>query len=372
MAPIRVLLSGGGTGGHLVPGLNLGHELLARGDVVHLARTGRAVEAPFLPGVPGITVHDVPVMRRGLALPFAVSKSLGPARRLLRRERIDVVVGLGGGGSLPAIVAARLGGIPFVLLEQNVHPGRANRLAARFARRLYTAFPDTVRLLAPRPAVHTGMPLRPGLGRPADGEVRRRLAVEGKTVLLVFGGSQGAQVLNECVPRLAAGLAGDLRRRVAIVHLSGIGKEGRTAAAYSGTGVDVHVLPFHRDMARLYSIADLVLCRAGGTSLVELAAAGRAAVVVPFPWHRDQHQAANARWFVDAGAFVSLDQEILVRGGGGELLATLLRDEARRCAMGRTARRALPLDAGARIADELHRIVEARRTRRVAAERQVE
>ena len=156
---MRVLVSGGGTGGHLVPGLNLLRELRAPGNELHLVRPGRTVEERFLRGLEDVHVHEARLPDSGLALPFALTKSLVPARRLLQEARIDIVVGLGGRGSVPSALAAYTQRIPFVLLEQNVVPGRAVKWLARLARRVFTSFPETVRHLGRVPAVATGMPL---------------------------------------------------------------------------------------------------------------------------------------------------------------------------------------------------------------------
>ncbi|MFQ5504074.1 MAG: glycosyltransferase [Planctomycetota bacterium] len=359
----RFLLAGGGTGGHLVPGLSLARSLAARGAELHLVRSGRAVENDFLKELdsldPRMAVHEIPWHGRGVLLPFLLARSLVPAHRLIRSVKPDVVVGLGGGGGLTCLVAAWRRGIPFVLLEQNVVPGKANRLMARFARRVYTAFPDTVKAFAGRSAVWSGMPLRPGLGRPAEAArsaaaLGRRLGFDpSKTLLLVLGGSQGARALNEAVPGLVASLPDELKEGVAVVHISGRGNERSTARAWGEASTEAHILPFCVEMEALYSAADLVLCRGGGTTLHELAAAGRPSIIVPYPWHRDRHQYANAEWFEERGASRVLEQDQLTGGGGLCLLIELLSDASARRRMGASARRSLPLDAGTRISAEL-------------------
>lgn len=353
---MRILVSGGGTGGHLVPGLNLLREL--RGDrmELHLVRPGQRVEDLFLRDFPELRVHSLPVSRSRIAAPFTLSKGILPARRLLARERIDLVVGLGGRGSLPSLVAAITRGTPFVLLEQNVVPGRAVKLVARFAQRVYTAFPETVRRLGRAPAIATGMPLRRGLGHSADPEYRRQIAGDAETVVLVIGGSQGAAALNRGLPRLFAQIEAARLGKVAFVHLAGAGKESEAARAYADHGLRAQVRAFADDMPALYAASDLVVCRGGGTTLIEVAAAARPAIVVPYPWHKDRQQYHNAEWFVARDAMAVLEQSQIEAGEGADLVAQFVRDPEMRTRMGDNGRRSVPIDAGPRIARELRRI----------------
>ncbi|MCA8968144.1 MAG: UDP-N-acetylglucosamine--N-acetylmuramyl-(pentapeptide) pyrophosphoryl-undecaprenol N-acetylglucosamine transferase [Planctomycetes bacterium] len=353
---MRVLVSGGGTGGHLVPGLNLLRELRAPGNELHLVRPGRTVEERFLRGLEDVHVHEARLPDSGLALPFALTKSLVPARRLLQEARIDIVVGLGGRGSVPSALAAYTQRIPFVLLEQNVVPGRAVKWLARLARRVFTSFPETVRHLGRVPAVATGMPLVRGLGHRADPAVRQRFAGDAECLVVVVGGSQGAEALNRALPRLFAKLPEAKDGRVAIVHIAGQGKEAVAARAYAEHGLRASVQTFVEDMPRLYAAADFIVCRGGGTTLVEVAAASRPAVVVPYPWHRDRQQFHNAEWFERRGAMHVLDQKRLESGEGVDVLARLVRDRDERVAMGERGRLAVPIDAGPRIARDLRTI----------------
>jgi len=361
MSAPKILLAGGGTGGHLVPGLCLARSLAADGVQVHLARAGRAVEEEFFASVGSASVesHVVPWRGNGIRMVWQLVAGLRPAARLLDRIRPDVVVGLGGGSGVPCLMTAARRRIPFVLLEQNVIPGKANRLMARFARRVYTAFPETARASRRANAVHSGMPLRPEIFRTrecvgAADRLRREFGIHtDKTVLLVAGGSQGAAALNVGVPDLLSSLPDEIADGLAVVHLSGRGKEGEALAAYRKVAVEAHILPFHCDTPALYELCDLVICRGGGTTLIEVAAAGRVAVVVPYPHHRDQHQLANARWFEERGVARVLTQAELQAGNGLGSLVELLSDHDLRASMARVARTVLPIDAGARISGEL-------------------
>lgn len=356
---MRLLISGGGTGGHLVPGLNLVRELRSRGVSMHLALPGRSVERAFLRGFEDVKVHDMPMSNARFALPLTLSRRVIPARKLLTRENIDLVVGLGGGGSLPCLVAAATQRVPFVLLEQNVVPGRAVKFMGRFAQRVYTSFPDTLGQLRKSAAIATGMPLRPGLSYRADAALRKRYAGESSVIVLVLGGSQGATSLNRSLPRLFQALDSVGRGDVAFVHIAGHGKEDETRRAYAEQGLRATVLPFAEEMASLYAIADLVVCRGGGTTLVEVAATGRPAVVIPYPWHRDKQQLHNAKWFESRGAMRILEHGQLEVGAGSEVLDDLLQDAALRRRMGEAGRLALPTDGGARIARDIESLLRA-------------
>jgi UDP-N-acetylglucosamine--N-acetylmuramyl-(pentapeptide) pyrophosphoryl-undecaprenol N-acetylglucosamine transferase len=339
-----------------VPGLNLAQRLAATGCQVHLLRGGRAVENAFLGEHSLASVHSLRGANGGLSRALGVLRGASAARRLLRRIDARVVVGLGGGDSLPGALAALSLRRPLVLLEQNVVAGRVNRWLSRFAFRAYTAFPETAGAL-PR-AIATGTPLRPRAAAEAAFFERLGLAhlarrPRSRTVLLVVGGSQGAQAMNAALPALLARLPAELRAATSVVHVAGSGKEAATMAAYAGTDLEVHVLAFERDLLRLYELADLVVCRGGGTSLCEIAAAGRPAVVVPYPWHKDRHQEKNGEWFERVGSCRVLPQARLEKGDGADLLAGLLRDGELRRAMGERGRQSLPLDGASRIAADI-------------------
>ena len=374
MTSICVVLSGGGTGGHLVPGLNLAGQLLAQGDKVSLVCSGGMVEWAFLSPVslasryPGLELHQQDLGGSRIGMPFSMARNIAKSRRLLKRLEADIVVGLGGRASLPCLLAARLQGLPFVLLEQNAVPGRANLLAARFARRVYAAFPDTRRAFSTRlekdgVLVESGMPLRKNLPAPRNPELLSATGVpDGALLVLVVGGSQGAMDLNRLLPRLFATLDPDLKEKLFVLHLSGVGKEPECSALYRYHGLRAKVLPFIEELAPYYAIADLVVCRGGGTTLFELAAAGKAALVLPYPWHKDRQQYHNAEYFERRGAFRILDQEDLRHeeleaSPAFVLLDRLCRDQALREDMGRRARAAIHKDAREKIAQDLHHIV---------------
>ncbi len=381
MTSMRVLLCGGGTGGHLVPGLVLARRLLSQGHEVDLVRPGRQVEEHFLGmgawggGERGeLGIHRLPMSRGKLRLPFSLPRAVRRSRRLIRELQSDIVVGLGGFASLPPLVAAWTKGVPFALLEQNLVVGKVNRLALRFSERMYTAFPlsDTRmggedsrkdRALLLDKVRDYGMPLRAGIPAARDHELRRRFAIaDSKKVLLILGGSQGARDLNLGLPSFLAELPQEQRDSLAVLHVAGPGKESECAKAWQETGLEAHVFAFIEDLAPYYALADLVICRGGGTTLYEVASAGRPALVIPYPWHADRQQALNAGYFEKAGVFRQIEQERLLqasadREGALQWIGDMLLESEKARAMGRDASSLLPHGAADRILMDLIRIL---------------
>jgi UDP-N-acetylglucosamine--N-acetylmuramyl-(pentapeptide) pyrophosphoryl-undecaprenol N-acetylglucosamine transferase len=324
-----ILLAGGGTGGHLFPGVAVAEAVARRapGSRGLLAITARdavsahgaacpleqvRVDSPRRPaGASGVPVFGARMAR-------AVTKSL----RLLREERVSVVVGLGGYGSVAPVVAARMAGIPALLLEQNAVPGQATRVLSRLAAVTAASFPGIAARGVRGRVVLTGNPLRAGVLHTRADHVELGLA-PGVATLAVLGGSLGARGMNErfaaALPALAKSMwptgaelaAGEPpgNPRFQVIHATG--SERGTAEmlrVYRRLGIRACVRPFFSDMASVYGTADAALCRAGGTTVAELAAVGLPAVLVPYPHHADGHQRENARELVDAGAAAVLEE----------------------------------------------------------------
>jgi UDP-N-acetylglucosamine--N-acetylmuramyl-(pentapeptide) pyrophosphoryl-undecaprenol N-acetylglucosamine transferase len=361
--PLRVLIAGGGTGGHLFPGVALAEAIVARGGHVAFVGTARGIEARVIPelgfplhlvDVAGIKGRGVGGLLRGVAkLPRAGVQALG----IVRRERPDVVVGVGGYASGPIVASAALTGRATAILEQNSVAGLTNRLLGRLVRRVFTMFPDARGDFPARKVRHVGNPIRRSiLAALREPAAEHRAADQPR--LLVFGGSQGARALNDAMiagaPALLAALPG-----LEIRHQTGRDDEARVREAYAAAGLTarIRVEPFIREMAAAYRSCDLVVSRAGATSLAELAAVGLPAVLVPFPQATDDHQTHNARSLVTAGAAVLLPQAEL----DGERLArdvtALLGDRTRLEQMGAAMAGAARADAAEVIVDELERLV---------------
>ncbi len=303
-----VVISGGGTGGHLYPALVVGRRLLARSPGLALTYVGtrRDVErrimaehgVRFVPmRIEGLKGRGLKSLRGLLLLVPAFAHSLA----ILLRARPALVVGVGGYSSGPIVLLASLLRVPTLILEQNARPGFTNRLLARFVRRAVVAFPSTLPAFRGK-GVHLGNPVREEFYALPPKEREGRLDV------LVFGGSQGSRFLNDrivaALPLLAA--AGG---RLRLVHQTGPADLERVRAAYAAAGFgDTEVAAYFPGMAARFGRADLVVCRAGATTLAELVAARRAAVLVPFAGAADDHQTANARELEAVGGAVVLPE----------------------------------------------------------------
>jgi len=326
------LIMAGGTGGHVFPGLAVADELRAAGwDVVWMgAKAG--MEARLVPahGYRMAYVRATALRGKGLLaallLPANLLVGFAQAARAIFRLRPDVVLGMGGYVAFPGGMMASLLARPLAVHEQNAVAGLANRVLARLADRAMTAFPEAL-----PGAEWTGNPVRREIAAIAA-PAARFAGRSGPLKLLVVGGSLGAQALNECVPQALA----RLEPRPAVVHQSGDKHLEALRAHYRAAGVDGELVAFIDDMARRYAEADLVLCRAGAITVAELAAAGLASVLVPFPHAVDDHQSANARFLADQGAALLVPQAGLTP----EKLAATLRalDRPRLLEMARRAR----------------------------------
>jgi UDP-N-acetylglucosamine--N-acetylmuramyl-(pentapeptide) pyrophosphoryl-undecaprenol N-acetylglucosamine transferase len=314
-----VMIMAGGTGGHVFPGLAVAEELAERDWPVVWLGTDAGLEARVVPsrGIEMQRISVTGIRGRGLlawlAAPFRIVIAVAQARRVLKRCRPAVVLGMGGFVSGPGGLAAWLARIPLLIHEQNAIAGTTNRILARFARRVYEAFPGS---FATRIHAETiGNPVRRTIARLVPPERPR----EPRPRLLVLGGSQGALALNRMVPEALA-MLGDYRLDVR--HQAG--RTFDTAReAYAAAGVEVDLVEFIDDMAQAYAWADIVIARAGALTLAELAAAGLGAILVPYPYAIDDHQQRNAEHFATGGAAVVLKES--------ELTATRLAQALEQC-----------------------------------------
>jgi UDP-N-acetylglucosamine--N-acetylmuramyl-(pentapeptide) pyrophosphoryl-undecaprenol N-acetylglucosamine transferase len=347
----------GGTGGHVFPALAVAERLREQGMGVFWIGTRRGMESRLVPehgfemewiqieGLRGKGVAQV------LGAPFKIGAAIWEASRILRRRRPAVVLGMGGFASGPGGLAARAMGLPLVIHEQNFVPGMTNQWLARIATRVFEAFPAS--FPKARGAQACGNPVRRGivdLPSPRERLARRHAENDVEpTRLLVLGGSLGAQVLNEMVPQALAALPAERRPRVR--HQAGERTIDVARAAYRSAGVDAEVTPFIADMAEAYGWADLVVCRAGALTVSELAAAGVASVLVPYPFAVDDHQVGNARYLADIGAARLVIQRDLTPSGLTALLDALLSDRDALLRIAEAARTRARADAAERIAD---------------------
>jgi UDP-N-acetylglucosamine--N-acetylmuramyl-(pentapeptide) pyrophosphoryl-undecaprenol N-acetylglucosamine transferase len=301
-----LLVMAGGTGGHIMPGLAVAEHLRAQGWRIAWLGNPAGMEARLVAGrgyqmawVNFSALRGKGLLRK-LFLPVNLLRGFVGAWRALARIKPDVVLGMGGYITFPGGMMAALRGIPLVLHEQNSVAGLANRVLAKVARRVLCGFPDTL----PR-GEWVGNPVREEIAvSPAP--TFRYAARSGRLQVLVVGGSLGAQALNEVVPK-AWGLMAE-HERPEIVHQAGEKHLPQLQEAYAAAGVKAHCVAFIEDMAGADAWADLVICRAGALTVAELAAAGVASVLVPYPHAVDDHQTANARFLAHAGAAILLPQ----------------------------------------------------------------
>jgi len=364
---MRLLIAGGGTGGHLFPGLALAEEVRDRDPsaAVLFVGTAQGIEAEVVPRE-GFTLETIE--QRGIKNVGLLGAARGAAQvplamlqaaRILRRFRPDVVVGVGGYSSGPVVLAAALARYPTAILEQNAVPGMTNRILSRFVRAVLVNFDDSSAWFPEEKVQVVGNPVRRAVAAGASPVVKvqtlgaKKKKGEGDFRVLVLGGSQGARALNEAVPPAVAALAEPLRARMRVRHQAGKAHDESVRAAYDGLhlATQVKVEAFIREMATAYGTADLAVCRAGATTLAELTAAGVPSILVPFPHAADDHQTANAQSLADAGAAVLLPQAELTPERLARELAALADDPDRLAAMAAAARAVARPDAAARAAD---------------------
>lgn len=320
MSVTRILIMAGGTGGHVFPALAVARELQARGVEVTWMGTRRGLEAELVPaaGFPIDFVSISGLRGKGLAgwlvAPWRVSVALVQALGIVRRRQPHAVLGMGGFVTGPGGVATKLAGCPLIIHEQNAIPGLTNRLLSRIANRVLEAFPDT---FIGRNVQYTGNPVRHDIMNIA-GPDERFADHHGAIRLFVLGGSLGAMVFNQTLPKALAMMPESARPVVR--HQTGKKNLEATQKAYDEAGVEAELLPFIDDMAEMYEWADMVLCRSGALTVSELAVAGVAAVLVPYPHAVDDHQSANARYLSEEGAARLIQQTTINEKSLAELL----------------------------------------------------
>lgn len=347
-----VMITTGGTGGHVFPGLAVAAELVARGWGVFWLGTREGMEAKLVPqhGVDFEAISFRGVRGKGwktlLLGPFALLAACIDSLRVIRRRRPNVVLGFGGFASFPGALMGVASGRPLVIHDSNAVAGLANRVLAYGADRVLLGFPDAMQGAHAQRSEWVGNPLRDDIARIPPPELRFA-GRTGPLRLLVVGGSLGARALNDCVPAALARLPAAQRPQV--VHQAGAKHLEALRAAYAAQRVDGECLAFIDDMAARYAAADFVICRGGALTVAELAAVGVGALIVPLPGAIADEQSANARFLVDGGAALALPQAELTPEKLAALLASL--DRARLAAMAHAARALARADATRRVAD---------------------
>ena len=364
-APL-VLLAAGGTGGHLFPAEALAIALQRRGIAVDLATDARATR--YGSAFPARMTHVIPSDTLRGRSPLALARTgavLGAgilkAYRLLLRLRPAAVVGFGGYPSIPPVLAAALARIPTLIHEQNGVMGRANRLLAARATAIATGFPGVLgrdSAYAAK-ATQTGNPVRPAVVA-ASATPYARLDPDGSLQLVVFGGSQGARIMSEIVPAGMEHLDPTLRARLRIVQQAREEDLARVRENYERLGIAAEVAPFFGDLPARIAACHLVISRSGASTIAELAALGRPAILVPLPHSLDQDQLANASVLARAGGAVLLAQADFTPERLAREIAALALDRSRLTAMAAAAKTAGAPDAADRLAELVLRVADIR------------
>lgn len=317
---MKLIIAGGGTGGHLFPGIAVAEEFLSRdpSNKVLFVGTERGIEARAVPAAgyrleliaaAGIRGKGIFSQIRGTAM---MTYGYAQSRKILKSFRPDMVLGVGGYASLPMVLAARGMNIPRFIHEQNAIPGLTNRLLARFASKVFITLEESARYFPAPSTMLTGNPLRRQILNSVEkvNQTQMPPLAEGKFHLLVFGGSQGSHAINaamiDALPLLKA-----FPVRLSITHQTGEKECSGVRGAYQSAGVEAIVTPFIDDMAAEYAKADLIICRAGATTIAEVTACGKACLFIPFPYAVDDHQRRNAEALLKKDAcFMMLEREL--------------------------------------------------------------
>jgi len=355
-APLRLMVTGGGTGGHLFPGIAVAEAVLARveGSEVLFVGTERLIDQKALAGrnfqVAAIRARALKGKGligklRGMAqVPLSVIEALG----LIKGFRPEVVLGVGGYVTGPVVLAARLAGVATAIHEQNSVPGLANRLLGRVVERVLLSIPGSERFFPAGKCVLSGNPVRQQLLAGAEAA-----AISPGDTLLVLGGSQGAHRVNTLVVGALGKAAGALPPGFRVVHQTGLQDEEWARGRYREMGINAEVGAFFDDMATLYGQAGLVVSRAGATTLAEMSVFGRAAILIPYPFAADDHQATNAQYLVEGGgALMYRENEVDEEGLARDIVA-LMNDAGRRGDMAQRTRQLAQPRATEKIVDAL-------------------
>lgn len=302
---MRMIIAGGGTGGHLFPGIAIAEEFLKRNpqnDILFIG-TERGLENRILKGL-GFSLRLIDIegikgksMAKAWEAMIKIPRSLMQASTIIRDFSPDIVLGVGGYASGPAVMAAHFMGTKTAIAEQNALPGLTNRILGKFADRVFLTFEQTKKWFSPSKTIVTGNPIRSAFfrGRLAPKEANHHFTV------LIFGGSQGAHAINMAVIDALEYLK-DMMNQLKFIHQTGNSDLDVVSNAYRAAGFYADVLPFIEDMAAAHRAADLLICRSGATSVTEITASGKAAILIPYPYAIGDHQTKNAEVLVEAGA----------------------------------------------------------------------
>jgi len=315
---MRFVIAGGGTGGHLFPGMAIAEAFVERemGNEVLFIGTERGIETKVLAGgrFPLRTIQAKPLKGRSFlgkmkaiwAIPVAISE----AYAILREFQPDLVLGVGGYASGPTLIAASILGTKRAIHEQNVIPGMTNRILKWFSQRIFVSFEETKSYFPGEKSIVTGNPVRKEIFQPGSNSKEIEKRKEPRFAVLIFGGSGGAHRINQAMME-ALDLLQELKSSLRFFHQTGRDDVDWVSKGYQEKGFDARVRPFFEDMATYYQLSDLIICRSGATTVAELAVCGKAAILIPYPYAAHNHQFINARKLVEiGGAQMIRDEEL--------------------------------------------------------------
>jgi UDP-N-acetylglucosamine--N-acetylmuramyl-(pentapeptide) pyrophosphoryl-undecaprenol N-acetylglucosamine transferase len=310
---MRIIIAGGGTGGHLFPGIAIAEEFIKRDQKngILFMGTERGIEKRILGnGKMGFNLRTIDIegikgrsLTKTINALMKIPRSLIQSSRIIREFRPDIVIGVGGYASGPAVIAAHFMGIQTAITEQNAMPGITNRILGKFVDRIFLTFSDTKKWFPEEKTIVPGNPIRSAFFTENGNDKKSSR----KFTLLIFGGSQGAHSINMAI-RDALLYLQETKAAIKIIHQTGSADLESVSAFYRSSGFDAEVLPFITDMAHAYRSSDLLICRAGATSIAEITASGKASILIPFPYATNDHQTKNAEALVKAGAAVMIPE----------------------------------------------------------------
>ena len=360
---MRIIITGGGTGGHLFPGIALADSLRQRfpGCEILFIGTQRQLDRDALAGldfqqesIACMGLKGMGLVRRLKSL-ISLPKAVLEARQIIKQFQPALVFGVGGYVTGPVLVAAKLLGIPACIHEQNAIPGLANRLTARFVSKVFVSIPGTYPF-SQKKTVVSGNPVRKKILAAAE---RRPVKKSNKPLtLLVMGGSLGAHRINMLMLEAAQHITAKQPFPFRLIHQTGAADADEVRAGYAAAGIEAEVEPFFKDMAAVYAQADLAVARAGATSLAELAVMGLPVLLIPYPYAADDHQAANAAYYVAGGGAKMYREEELDSRRLAALLMLLAEDADKLALMSAAMKSMAVPDAAERILAECIKLIE--------------
>jgi UDP-N-acetylglucosamine--N-acetylmuramyl-(pentapeptide) pyrophosphoryl-undecaprenol N-acetylglucosamine transferase len=357
---MHVVIAGGGTGGHLFPGIAIAEEFLRRGDRTRIIFIGtkKGIESKLL-GQLGYELREIDIEgvsgRGGKALvrgAYQIPKSIWQSWRILKQFRPHIVIGVGGYASGPAVLTAHFMRVPTAIAEQNAVPGITNRILGNFVDKIFVTYAQSRTYFSQKKMILSGNPVRAAFTVECGKEKEKKDYRQ----LLVFGGSQGAEAINKSVIDMLPQLQ-SMKDKVHIHHQTGSRQLEEVTRAYEQFGIGAKVTPFIVDMAGAYTDADLIICRAGATSLAEITALGKAAILIPYPWAANDHQLKNAQALASEGAAILIQERELSGDKLFNAIEDLLLDEQKLHRMEENSLRLSKIDAAATIVENCIKIM---------------